>query len=481
MVNLDNNPVSVNITVENAILTPSAFNTICFITKNDNSPRTFTVNKLEDLLNNNFTRDSDAYNFCYGVLLQNKLKNIIIRSVRTGESYPDAFNSASNTGYYFTVIDSKEVSDVVALSKNISNVNDLKLIFYSSNTDQSNRLLGLDNVVYMYNDSIKYTEDKVIDGWLMFDDGSYVLLDDGSPIIKEDGTGIVISCDGATNSTVYQYTLNSGQSSDYFLYKFVYDNVEYDYSIKTNGEDRQEGWSNGEDFIVRDNTNNILSKIDPLYFHWLREGKTITLTVANQGNAPTKISRSIFGEEEDVGLTMNKILGQEIYTVERTNVIGNNSASGNPTITDYDGNVSGYLSAFNMCLEVTTQYYTSCDSSNSSSSTSNYLYTYGGDYATPTKAVLNWYLTDHRSHRISEIQSFDLLNLTSNTQKFKDITASIVEVAMGISQTVNLELKTNSSSYNSVYVELLLEYAEGETKNKNDNYTSYKCLSAFGV
>lgn len=186
MTDLVNNPVNVNITTQNSVLSTSAFNAVCFITKNNDSPRNIIVNKLEDLLDNNFTRESDAYNFCYGVLLQKRLKNIIIRSVRDNESHVDAFNSTSNTNYYFTVIDSKDVNDVISLSKNISNLNDLKMIFFSSNKDYSKELLGLDNLVYMYNDSIDIGEVTPTYDWLMLDDGSYVLLDDSSPIQVEE-------------------------------------------------------------------------------------------------------------------------------------------------------------------------------------------------------------------------------------------------------------------------------------------------------
>ena len=43
-----------------------AFYNLCFITENDEAPREIVVNKLKDLLDNNYSRTSLAYNFCVG-------------------------------------------------------------------------------------------------------------------------------------------------------------------------------------------------------------------------------------------------------------------------------------------------------------------------------------------------------------------------------------------------------------------------------
>lgn len=343
MANIDvsKDPISVNITVENSVLLPDAFNSIGFLTYNENSPRNLVVNKLDDLLNNGFTRDSKAYNFCYGVFLQGRLNNIVIRSVRKNESYYDAYISDNNSSYYYVIIESKDVNDVINFTSKVSD--QLKLVFYSSNEDHSSKLSGLSNLVFYYNTNISIDQ---IDGWLMFDDGSFVLLDDGSSVAEE----IVsedISCSNSTGEIIYTYTLSDDQSSDYFLYKFTYNNISYDYTIHTSGESKQEGKSNGSDFVVRDNTNNVISNIPNLYFNWIREGKEIKLTVKNQVDSTTKITQSVFGDEADVGITMNKVLGGDVYTVDRENLIGKTVASGNPSIILTE---TGYLELVKFCL-----------------------------------------------------------------------------------------------------------------------------------
>lgn len=196
-------PISVNIAIENSVLLPDAFNSIGFLTYNEKSPRSLVVNKLDDLLNNGFTRDSKAYNFCYGVFLQGRLNNIVIRSVRENESYYDAYISDNNSSYYYLVIESKDVNDVINFTSKVSD--QLKLVFYSSNEDHSSKLSGLSNLVFYYNTNIGI--DK-IDGWLMFDDGSFALFDDGSSVEEEVGTddesgnlpSKVITCDATNNS-----------------------------------------------------------------------------------------------------------------------------------------------------------------------------------------------------------------------------------------------------------------------------------------
>lgn len=182
--------------------------------------------------------------------------------------------------------------------------------------------------------------------WVTDTESTTNSIDDGSSVAEE----IVseeISCSNSTSEITYTYTLSDGKSSDYFLYKFTYNNISYDYTINTSGEDKQEGSSNGIDFVVRDNTNNVISNIPNLYFNWIRQGKEIKLTVRNQVDSTTKITQSIFGDETDVGITMNKVLGQDIYTVDRDNLIGESVASGNPSIIRTE---TGYLEMVKFCL-----------------------------------------------------------------------------------------------------------------------------------
>lgn len=172
---LDNKVVNVFINVENYVLTPDAFSSVGFITRSDNTPRTVVVNKLEDLVDAGFTRDSVAYNFCYGVFLQRNLNNIIVRSVREGESYLDAYKADTNNSYYYLVIESKNISDILLIQGYLTSNDQLKLMFFSSGQDYSKEVAGLDRLVYYYNDNLN--EDIAEEFLLLLDSGDYMSLD----------------------------------------------------------------------------------------------------------------------------------------------------------------------------------------------------------------------------------------------------------------------------------------------------------------
>lgn len=236
-VDVSKEPISVNITVENSVLLPDAFNSIGFLTYNDNSPRNLVVNKLDDLLNNGFTRDSKAYNFCYGVFLQGRLNNIVIRSVRENESYYDAYISDNNSSYYYVIIESKDVNDVITFTNKVSD--QLKLVFYSSNQDYSSKLIGLQNIVFYYNTNIGI---EINDGWLLFDDGSSVTYDDGSSVKEEEsssnsGNDIelpnkIITCDATNNSGGYdiiKQSLIQGSGYENVISSYLYISIVDEY------------------------------------------------------------------------------------------------------------------------------------------------------------------------------------------------------------------------------------------------------------
>ena len=92
-----------------------AFYNLCFITENDESPREIVVSKLKDLLDNNYSRTSLAYNFCVGVFSQEGIQSITIRAKRSSETYQQAFDAADNNSYYFIVIDSKDEAAINAM------------------------------------------------------------------------------------------------------------------------------------------------------------------------------------------------------------------------------------------------------------------------------------------------------------------------------------------------------------------------------
>lgn len=124
-------PVQVEINVETPSLERGAFYNMCFITENDEAPRTVEVNTLSDLLENGYTRLDLAYNFCVGVLSQEGISSVFIRAKRSGESYIDAYDSDDNSDYYFLCAQSKSAEDIKSLNEHVNQKGDMKLQFYS--------------------------------------------------------------------------------------------------------------------------------------------------------------------------------------------------------------------------------------------------------------------------------------------------------------------------------------------------------------
>lgn len=108
-----------------------AFYNLCFITENDAAPRTLVVDKLTTLLENGYTRESLAYNFCVGVFSQEGMQSITIRAKRKNETYQQAFAADNNDSYYFVCIESKDTVVVKSFYDYIAN-EPYKLLFYSS-------------------------------------------------------------------------------------------------------------------------------------------------------------------------------------------------------------------------------------------------------------------------------------------------------------------------------------------------------------
>ena len=127
-------PVKVDIQIENPSLERGAFYSLCFITENDLAPRTLEVRILSDLLSNGYTRLDLAYNFCVGVLSQqSNLSSVFIRAKRTGESYEDAYKADDNNSYYYVVLQTKDVVEIKAFNEYLLSGGEIKLQFYSSN------------------------------------------------------------------------------------------------------------------------------------------------------------------------------------------------------------------------------------------------------------------------------------------------------------------------------------------------------------
>lgn len=111
-----------------------AFYNLCFINENDEAPREIVVNKLKDLLDNNYSRTSLAYNFCVGVFSQEGIQSITVRAKRSNETYQQAFDAADNNSYYFIVIDSKDEVVINTFTNHIA-FEPYKLLFYSMPTN----------------------------------------------------------------------------------------------------------------------------------------------------------------------------------------------------------------------------------------------------------------------------------------------------------------------------------------------------------
>ena len=144
-------PVEVNIDIESINLEREAFYNLCFITENEEAPRTLVVDKLITLLENGYTRESLAYNFCVGVFSQEGIQSVTIRAKRSDETYQQAFDAEDNNSYYFIVIDSKNETFINAFANHIA-FEPYKLLFYSTPTNS----LANTKTVHYYQNTIPF-------------------------------------------------------------------------------------------------------------------------------------------------------------------------------------------------------------------------------------------------------------------------------------------------------------------------------------
>ena len=127
-------PVKVDLQIETPSLERGAFYSLCFITENDEAPRTLKVERLRDLLDNGYDRSSLAYNFCVGVFAQQGIPTVYVRAKRSVESYSYAFSADDNINYYFVVIESKELYEISKFNEYLIGEDEFKLQFYSNNS-----------------------------------------------------------------------------------------------------------------------------------------------------------------------------------------------------------------------------------------------------------------------------------------------------------------------------------------------------------
>lgn len=136
-----------------------AFYNLCFIAENDEAPREIVVSKLKELLDNNYSRNSLAYNFCVGVFSQEGIQSVTVRAKRSGETYQQAFDAEDNNSYYFIVIDSKDETVINTFANHIA-FEPYKLLFYSTPTNS----LANTKTVHYYQSTIpleSVTDNKI--------------------------------------------------------------------------------------------------------------------------------------------------------------------------------------------------------------------------------------------------------------------------------------------------------------------------------
>lgn len=169
MFDINTSPVKVDINIEKDVLTSDGFYQVGFITENDVAPRTLVVERLKDLLDNGYDRASEAYNFCLGVFEQEQMERVVIRAKRSSETYFEAYSADDNSEYYYVVIESKDVNDIVTFNTAIQD--ELKLQYFSSSENVSDQVYGR-KLVYYY-------QPYFGNGWLLYDSTNLVETDKG--------------------------------------------------------------------------------------------------------------------------------------------------------------------------------------------------------------------------------------------------------------------------------------------------------------
>ncbi len=177
---LNLSPIKVSVNIEQYIVKSEAFYNVCFITENDFAPRTIEVKTLNDLLKNKYYRFSLAYDFCRMVLMQQGVSSVFIRAKRSSETYEEAFDADDNSNYYYVVIDTKDINKILSFNNHINLVDSYKLQFFSSNTDQSEKIKNR-KIVFYYNPYIK----KSLKAYYAFDDNSVVDWDNEYNLLLE--------------------------------------------------------------------------------------------------------------------------------------------------------------------------------------------------------------------------------------------------------------------------------------------------------
>lgn len=154
-------PVKVDITIETPTVTNNSFYNVCFITENNEAPRTVEINSLADLLANGYKTTDAVYNFCFYVFLQNGMSKVYVRNKRSDETYEQAFDADDNSNYYYCVIESKDISKILSFNDHLNATDKYKLQFFSSKEDVSDVIKG-SKIVFYYDGKLSNDIDTAL-------------------------------------------------------------------------------------------------------------------------------------------------------------------------------------------------------------------------------------------------------------------------------------------------------------------------------
>jgi len=167
MINASKDPVNIQINIQQPVVTRYAFYTVGFISESDTATEYVEVFQLKDVLDNGYSVSSAAYVFCKILFAQNnRPESVILIAKKTTETYAEAYSRNRTRDYYFLVLESKDVNDVLAVSTLVNSLNDYKLIFLSTTENVTAQVQGIDNIVWWY-----FTD------YIISDNGGYVSSD----------------------------------------------------------------------------------------------------------------------------------------------------------------------------------------------------------------------------------------------------------------------------------------------------------------
>ena len=167
MIDASKDPVNIQINIQQPVVTRYAFYTVGFISESDTATEYVEVFQLKDVLDNGYSVGSAAYIFCKILFAQNnRPESVILIAKKTTETYAQAYRRNRTRDYYFLVLESKDVNDVLSVSTLVSNLNDYKLIFFSTTENVTAQVQGIENIVWWY-----FTD------YIISDNGCYVASD----------------------------------------------------------------------------------------------------------------------------------------------------------------------------------------------------------------------------------------------------------------------------------------------------------------